>query len=144
MVPTAIGRNKITKRRSKDRKSPFYTKKSEILFKIQKKSYSTNLFYKGAVHAYFLTDSFSKKMVVFETAIFVGQSEDGTEVGSEVSQKVKSTVSRYSGPSGLRLIVCPARHVPKSAYHTLLVLMITKLIAERALLLHFACCCYHY
>jgi hypothetical protein len=82
--------------------------------------------------------------VVFETAIFVGQSEDGTEVGSEVSQKVKSTVSRYSGPSGLRLIVCPARHVPKSAYHTLLVLMITKLIAERALLLHFACCCYHY
>ena len=104
MVPTAIGRNKITKRRSEDRKSPFYTKKSEILFKIQKKSYSTNLFYKGAVHAYFLTDSFSKKMVVFETAIFVGQSEDGTEVRCEVSRKVKSAVSRYSGPSGLRSI----------------------------------------
>ena len=64
---------------------------------------TVNLFYKGAVNAYFLTDSFSKKTVVFETAIFVGQSEDEVEVRCEVSRKVKSAVSRYSGPSGLRL-----------------------------------------
>ncbi len=39
-----------------------YTKKSEILFKIQKKSYTVlNLFYKGGVNAYFLTGSFFKK-----------------------------------------------------------------------------------
>ena len=37
-------------------------------------------FLQGAVNAYFLTDSVSKKTVVFEAAIFVGQSEDGAEV----------------------------------------------------------------
>ena len=48
-------------------------------------------------------------MVVFEADIFVGQSEDEVEVRCEVSRKVKSAVSRYSGPSGLRFMVCPAR-----------------------------------
>ena len=66
---------------------------------------------KGGRHAYFLTDSFSKKTVVFEAAIFVGQSEDGAEVRCEVSRRVETAVSRYSGPSGLRFIVCPARTV---------------------------------
>jgi len=42
-------------------------------------------------------------MVVFEADIFVGQSEDEVEVRCEVSRRVKITVSRYSGPSGLRL-----------------------------------------
>ena len=85
--------------------------KSKILFKIQKKSYCTvlNLFYKGAVNAYFLTGSFFKKTVVFEAAIFVGQPEDGAEVRCEVSRRVETAVSRYSGPSALRFIVCSAR-----------------------------------
>ena len=122
----------------------FILKKVKFYSRSRKKVTVLNLFYKGAVNAYFLTGSFFKKTVVFEAAIFVGQSEDGAEVRCKVSRRVETAVSRYSGPSGLRLIVCPARHVPKSAYHTLLVLMITKLIAERALLLHFACCCYHY
>ena len=53
--------------------------------------------------------SFSKKMVVFETAIFVGQSEDGAEVRCEISRRVETAVSRYSGPSALRFLRCPAR-----------------------------------
>ena len=81
------------------------SKKSEFLFKIQKKSF----FYKGAVNAYFLTGSFFKKTVVFEAAIFVGQPEDGAEVRCEVSRRVETAVSRYSGPSALRFIVCSAR-----------------------------------
>ena len=76
---------------------------------ILKKVTVLNLFYKGAVNAYFLTGSFFKKTVVFEAAIFVGQSEDGAEVRCEVSRRVETAVSRYSGPSGLRFIVCPAR-----------------------------------
>ena len=40
---------------------------------------------------------------VFEGAIFVGQSEDGAEVRCEVSRRVKSAVSRHSGPSGFKL-----------------------------------------
>ena len=42
-------------------------------------------------------------MVVLEADIFVGQSEDEVEVRCEVSRRVKIVVSRYSGPSGLRL-----------------------------------------
>ena len=42
-------------------------------------------------------------MVVFEADIFVGQSEDEVEVRCEVSRRVKIAVSRYSGPSLLRL-----------------------------------------
>jgi hypothetical protein len=45
------------------------------------------LLFKGAVNAYFLTDLFSKKTVVFEAAIFVGQSEDGAEVRCEDSRR---------------------------------------------------------
>ena len=75
----------------------------------RKKVTVLNLFYKGAVNAYFLTDSFSKKTVVFEAAIFVGQSEDGAEVRCEVSRRVETAVSRYSGPSALRFIVFSAR-----------------------------------
>ena len=60
-------------------------------------------FLKRAVNACFWTGSFSKKMVVFEADIFVGQSEDEVEVRCEVSRRVKIAVSRYSGPSGLRL-----------------------------------------
>ena len=67
-----------------------------------KSSYSIH-FLKRAVNAYFWTGSFSKKMVVFEADIFVGQSEDEVEVRCEVSRRVKIAVSRYSGPSGLRL-----------------------------------------
>ena len=84
-----------------------FPEKSEILLlilvKILKKSDSTHSSSKGAVNAYFLTGSFFKKTVVFEAAIFVGQSEDGAEVRCEVSRRVKIAVSRYSGPSGLRL-----------------------------------------
>ena len=65
---------------------------------------TVNLFYKGAVNAYFLTGSFFKKTVVFEAAIFVGQSEDGAEV-----RRVETAVSRYSGPSALRFLRCSAR-----------------------------------
>ena len=90
-----------------------FPEKSEILLlilvKILKKSDSTHSSSKGAVNAYFLTGSFFKKTVVFEAAIFVGQSEDGAEVRCEVSRRVETAVSRYSGPSGLRFIVCPAR-----------------------------------
>jgi hypothetical protein len=60
-------------------------------------------FYKGAVNAYFLTDSFSKKTVVFEAAIFVGQPEDGVEVRCDVLRRIKHAVSRYSGPSAQAL-----------------------------------------
>ena len=70
---------------------------------------TVNLFYKGAVNAYFLTGSFFKKTVVFEAAIFVGQSEDGAEVRCEVSRRVETAVSRYSGPSALRFLRCSAR-----------------------------------
>ena len=80
-----------------------FPEKSEILLlilvKILKKSDSTHSSSKGAVNAYFLTGSFFKKTVVFEAAIFVGQSEDGAEVRCEVSRRVKTAVSRYSGPS---------------------------------------------
>ena len=75
----------------------------------EKKVTVLNLFYKGAVNAYFLTGSFFKKTVVFEAAIFVGQPEDGAEVRCEVSRRVETAVSRYSGPSALRFIVCSAR-----------------------------------
>ena len=70
----------------------------------RKKVTVLNLFYKGAVNAYFLTGSFFKKTVVFEAAIFVGQSEDGAEVRCEVSRRVETAVSRYSGPSALRFL----------------------------------------
>ena len=90
-----------------------FPEKSEILLlilvKILKKSDSTHSSSKGAVNAYFLTDSFFKKTVVFEAAIFVGQPEDGAEVRCEVSRRVEPAVSRYSGPSALRFIVCSAR-----------------------------------
>jgi hypothetical protein len=46
---------------------------------------------------------------VFEAAIFVGQSEDGAEVRCEISRRVETAVSRYSGPSALRFLRCPAR-----------------------------------
>ena len=49
-----------------------------------------------------MTGSFFKKTVVFEAAIFVGQPEDGVEVRCEVSRRVETAVSRYSGPSALR------------------------------------------
>ena len=49
---------------------------------------------KRAVTAYFLTGPFFKKTVVFEAAIFVGQSEDGAEVRGEVSRRVEPAVSR--------------------------------------------------
>ena len=75
----------------------------------RKKVTVLNLFYKGAVNAYFLTGSFFKKTVVFEAAIFVGQSEDGAEVRCEVSRRVETAVSRYSGPSALRFLRCSAR-----------------------------------
>ena len=85
------------------------TLKVKFYSRSRKKVTVLNLFYKGAVNAYFLTGSFFKKTVVFEAAIFVGQSEDGAEVRCEVSRRVETAVSRYSGPSGLRFIVCPAR-----------------------------------
>ena len=55
-------------------------KKVKFYSRSRKKVTVLNLFYKGAVNAYFLTGSFFKKTVVFEAAIFVGQSEDGAEV----------------------------------------------------------------
>ena len=112
VTPMAIRGNKITKRRSEDRKSPFFPEKVKvvlILVKILKKSDSTHSSSKGGVNAYFLTGSFFKKTVVFEAAIFVGQSEDGAEVRCEVSRRVETAVSRYSGPSALRFLRCPAR-----------------------------------
>ena len=72
----------------------------------RKKVTVLNLFYKGAVNAYFLTDSFSKKTKLFEATIFVGQSEDGAEVRREVSRRVETAVSRYSAPSALRFLRC--------------------------------------
>ena len=72
----------------------FIVKKVKFYSRSRKKVTALNLFYKGGVSAHFSTDSFSKKKVVFEAAIFVGQSEDGTEVRCEVSRKVKSAVSR--------------------------------------------------
>ena len=83
-----------------------------ILVKILKKSDSTHSSSKGAVNAYFLTGSFFKKTVVFEAAIFVGQSEDGAEVRCEVSRRVETAVSRYSGPSALRFFA--AQPVPRT------------------------------
>ena len=82
----------------------FILKKVKFYSRSREKVTVLNLFYKGAVNAYFLTDSFSKKTVVFEAAIFVGQSEDGAEV-----RRVETAVSRYSGPSALRFLRCPAR-----------------------------------
>ena len=93
----------------------FILKKVKFYSRSRKKVTVLNLFYKGAVNAYFLTGSFFKKTVVFEAAIFVGQSEDGAEVRCEVSRRVETAVSRYSGPSGLRFIVCPAGCTAKSA-----------------------------
>jgi len=87
----------------------FILKKVKFYSRSRKKVTVLNLFYKGAVNAYFLTGSFFKKTVVFEAAIFVGQPEDGAEVRCEVSRRVEPAVSRYSGPSGLRFMVCPAR-----------------------------------
>ena len=87
----------------------FILKKVKFYSRSRKKVTVLNLFYKGAVNAYFLTGSFFKKTVVFEAAIFVGQSEDGAEVRCEVSRRVETAVSRYSGPSALRFIVCSAR-----------------------------------
>ena len=84
----------------------FILKKVKFYSRSRKKVTVLNLFYKGAVNAYFLTDSFSKKTVVFEAAIFVGQSEDGAEVRCEVSRRVETAVSRYSGPSALRFLRC--------------------------------------
>ena len=55
------------------------------------------------MNACFLTGSFSIRSVVFEATIFVGQSKDGGEVRCEVSRRVKSAVSRHSGPSGFKL-----------------------------------------
>jgi hypothetical protein len=68
--------------------------------------YST--IYALAANAYFLTGSFSKRTGVFEAVIFMPKSEDGTELGCEVSRRVKTAVLRYSGPSGLRFMVCSA------------------------------------
>ena len=85
----------------------FILKKVKFYSRSRKKVTVLNLFYKGAVNAYFLTGSFFKKTVVFEAAIFVGQSEDGAEVRCEVSRRVETAVSRYSGPSALRFMVCP-------------------------------------
>ena len=82
----------------------FILKKVKFYSRSRKKVTVLNLFYKGAVNAYFLTASFSKKTVVFEAAIFVGQSEDGAEV-----RRVETAVSRYSGPSALRF--CAAQPV---------------------------------
>ena len=47
-------------------------KKVKFYSRSRKKVTVLNLFYKGAVNAYFLTGSFFKKTVVFEAAIFVG------------------------------------------------------------------------
>ena len=85
----------------------FILKKVKFYSRSRKKVTVLNLFYKGAVNAYFLTGSFFKKTVVFEAAIFVGQSEDGAEVRCEVSRRVETAVSRYSGPSALRFLRCP-------------------------------------
>ena len=66
-----------------------------ILVKILKKSdssHSSRSSSKGAVNAYFLTGSFSKKTWLFEAVVFLGQSEDGTEPGCEVSRRVKPAV----------------------------------------------------
>ena len=82
----------------------FILKKVKFYSRSRKKVTVLNLFYKGAVNAYFLTGSFFKKTVVFEAAIFVGQSEDGAEVRCEVSRRVETAVSRYSGPSALRFL----------------------------------------
>ena len=73
----------------------FILKKVKFYSRSRKKVTVLNLFYKGAVNAYFLTGSFFKKTVVFEAAIFVGQSEDGAEVRCEVSRRVETAVSRY-------------------------------------------------
>ena len=83
----------------------FILKKVKFYSRSREKVTVLNLFYKGAVNAYFLTGSFFKKTVVFEAAIFVGQSEDGAEVRCEVSRRVETAASRYSGPSALRFIV---------------------------------------
>ena len=87
-------------------------KKVKFYSRSRKKVTVLNLFYKGAVNAYFLTGSFFKKTVVFEAVIFVGQSEDGAEVRCEVSRRVETAVSRYSGPSALRFLRCSARRNP--------------------------------
>ena len=87
----------------------FILKKVKFYSRSRKKVTVLNLFYKGAVNAYFLTGSFFKKTVVFEAAIFVGQSENGAEVRCEVSRRVEKAVSRYSGPSALRFLRCSAR-----------------------------------
>ena len=95
----------------------FILKKVKFYSRSRKKVTVLNLFYKGAVNAYFLTGSFFKKTVVFEAAIFVGQSEDGAEVRCEVSRRVEKAVSRYSGPSGLRATILDdvrCKHLPQT------------------------------
>jgi len=89
----------------------FILKKVKFYSRSRKKVTVLNLFYKGAVNAYFLTGSFFKKTVVFEAAIFVGQSEDGAEVRCEVSRRVETAVSRYSGPSALRFLCAQPVHL---------------------------------
>ena len=55
------------------RKSPPAQAKCQlILVKILKKSDSTHCSSKGAVNAYFLTGSFSKKTWLFEAVVFLG------------------------------------------------------------------------
>ena len=75
-----------------------FPEKSEILLlilvKILKKSDSTHSSSKGAVNAYFLTGSFSKKTWLFEAVVLVGPSKDGKEPGCEVSRRVKPAVFR--------------------------------------------------
>ena len=60
-------------------------------------------------HRLLLTSWFSGKTDSFVAVIFMGRSEDGTEPGCEISRRVKSTASRYSGPSFLRVLACSAR-----------------------------------
>ena len=92
----------------------FILKKVKFYSRSRKKVTVLNLFYKGAVNAYFLTGSFFKKTVVFEAAIFVGQSEDGAKVRCEVSRRVEPAVSRYdSGPSALRFFCAAAYDLQK-------------------------------
>ena len=83
------------------------------MVKILKKSDSTHSSSKGAVNAYFLTGSFFKKTVVFEAAIFVGQSEDGAKVRCEVSRRVEPAVSRYDSVTAGRL-PCVSSALPSS------------------------------
>ena len=87
-----------------------------ILVKILKKSDSTHSSSKGAVNAYFLTGSFSKKTWLFEAVVLVGQSEDGTEPGCEVSRRVEPAVLRYSSLEIRKLLSLALHRVPSPYY----------------------------